>query len=200
MYGLTAFERDPFSLLDPFSDFDDRFVSKETIRSFKTDIREENDKFIMEAELPGFEKGEIQLDVNGDTLTLSAVHQQEQVDKSKEHYICRERSYGSYQRRFDISGIDADQIEAEYKNVLTIGIATIMDAKEVMIIASGDKKAKALHCAIEGSVNHMCPVSILQMHPHALIVCDEEATSELKAETVRYFKENEEVKMPQKRR
>ena len=85
-------------------------------RSFKTDIREEDDKFIMEAELPGFEKGEIQLDVNGDTLTLSAVHQQEQVDKSKEHYICRERSYGSYQRRFDISGIDADQIEAEYKN------------------------------------------------------------------------------------
>lgn len=86
------------------------------------------------------------------------------------------------------------------KNVLTIGIATIMDAKEVMIIASGDKKAKALHCAIEGSINHMCPVSILQMHPHALIVCDEEATSELKAETVRYFKENEEVKMPQKRK
>ena len=68
MYGLTAFERDPFSLLDPFSDFDDRFVSKETVRSFKTDIREEDDKFIMEAELPGFEKGEIQLDVNGDTL------------------------------------------------------------------------------------------------------------------------------------
>ena len=57
MYGLTAFERDPFSLLDPFSDFDDRFVSKETVRSFKTDIREENDKFIMEAELPAFEKG-----------------------------------------------------------------------------------------------------------------------------------------------
>lgn len=116
MYGLTTFERDPFFLLDPFSDFDDRFVSKETVRSFKTDIREEDDKFIMEAELPGFEKGEIQLDVNGDTLTLSAVHQQEQVDKSKEHYLCRERSYGSYQRRFDISGIDADQIEAEYKN------------------------------------------------------------------------------------
>ena len=56
MYGLTAFERDPFSLLDPFSDFDDRFVSKETVRSFKTDIREEDDKFIMEAELPGLKR------------------------------------------------------------------------------------------------------------------------------------------------
>ncbi len=86
------------------------------------------------------------------------------------------------------------------KNVLTIGIATIMDARDVMVIASGDKKAKALHEAVEGSINHMCPLSILQMHPHALIVCDEEATSELKADTVRYFKENEEVKMPQKKR
>ncbi len=85
------------------------------------------------------------------------------------------------------------------KNVLTIGIATIMEAKEVMIIASGDKKASALHCAIEGSINHMCPISILQMHPHTLIVCDDEATSELKADTVRYFKENEEVKMQKKR-
>ncbi len=84
------------------------------------------------------------------------------------------------------------------RNVLTIGIATIMDAHDVMVIASGDKKAKALHGAIEGSINHMCPLSILQMHPHALIICDEKATSELKAETISYFKENEEVKIPQK--
>lgn len=84
------------------------------------------------------------------------------------------------------------------KNVLTVGIATIMDAKEVVIITSGDKKSHALHCAVEGSINHMCPISILQMHPHTIIVCDEEATSELKADTVRYFKDNEEIKMPQK--
>ncbi len=92
---------------------------------------------------------------------------------------------------------DTDRVP---RNVLTIGIATIMEARDVMVIASGDKKAKALHGAIEGSINHMCPLSILQMHPHALIVCDEEATSELKADTVRYFKENEEVKISQRKK
>lgn len=80
------------------------------------------------------------------------------------------------------------------KLAITIGIATIMDAREVMVIAAGDKKAEALQGAVEGSVNHMCPLSILQMHPHAIIACDEEATSKLKASTVRYFNDNEESK------
>lgn len=84
------------------------------------------------------------------------------------------------------------------KNVITIGISTIMDAQEILIIANGDKKAKAIHCAVEGNINHMCPISILQMHPHTLIVCDEDAISELKADTVRYFRENEEFKFPKK--
>lgn len=75
--------------------------------------------------------------------------------------------------------------------VLTVGIGTIMDAQEVMIIASGDKKARAIHHAVEGSINHMWPISVLQMHPHGIIICDEPATNELKADTVRYFKEIE---------
>lgn len=87
-----------------------------------------------------------------------------------------------------------DDVNQVPKTAVTIGIATIMDAKEVMIIASGDKKAEAVHCAVEGSVNHMCPISILQMHEHAMIVCDEDATSKLKADTVRYFNDNEETK------
>ncbi len=74
---------------------------------------------------------------------------------------------------------------------LTVGIGTIMDAEEVMILATGAKKARAIHHAIEGSINHMWPVSILQMHQHGIIVCDEEATNELKADTVRYFKDIE---------
>ena len=80
------------------------------------------------------------------------------------------------------------------KTVVTVGIATIMEAREVMVIASGDRKSSALHCAVEGSVNHMCPISILQMHPHAIIVCDEDATSKLKADTVRYFNDSEDTK------
>jgi len=80
------------------------------------------------------------------------------------------------------------------KNVITVGISTIMEAKEVLIIADGIKKAKAIKGAVEGSVNHMCPVSILQMHPHAVIVCDEAATAQLTPDIVKYFKDNEELK------
>jgi len=74
---------------------------------------------------------------------------------------------------------------------LTVGVGTIMDAEEVMILATGTAKARALHHAVEGSINHMWPVSILQMHQHGIIVCDEAATNELKADTVKYFKEIE---------
>lgn len=81
-------------------------------------------------------------------------------------------------------------------NVLTVGIGTITDAEEVMIIASGDKKARAIHHAIEGSINHMWPISILQMHEHAIIICDEPATNELKSDTVRYFKDIEQQLRP----
>jgi glucosamine-6-phosphate deaminase len=80
------------------------------------------------------------------------------------------------------------------RNAITIGIATIMDAKEVMIIANGKKKTKAIQCTVEGSINHMCPITILQMHAHAILVCDEDAVSELKPEVIRYFKDIEEVK------
>ena len=75
--------------------------------------------------------------------------------------------------------------------VLTEGIGTIMDAEEVMILVTGNKKARALHHAIEGSINHMWPISVLQMHQHGIIVCDDEATNELKADTVKYFKDIE---------
>ena len=76
-------------------------------------------------------------------------------------------------------------------SALTVGVGTIMDAQEVMILSTGANKARALHHAVEGSVNHMWTVSILQMHQHAIIVCDEEATKELKADTVNYFKDIE---------
>jgi glucosamine-6-phosphate deaminase len=71
---------------------------------------------------------------------------------------------------------------------LTVGVATVMDAREVVIIVSGRNKARALHAVIEEGINHLWTLSCLQAHPHALIVCDEEATDELKVGTVRYFK------------
>jgi glucosamine-6-phosphate deaminase len=66
------------------------------------------------------------------------------------------------------------------KTALTVGVGTVMDAKEVMIIVNGHNKARALRYAIEGSVNHMWTISALQMHPKGIILCDDEATIELK--------------------
>ena len=70
---------------------------------------------------------------------------------------------------------------------LTVGVGTVMDAREVVVIVSGRNKARALQQAIEGGVNHMCTLSCLQMHQKAVIVCDDAATEELKVGTVRYF-------------
>jgi glucosamine-6-phosphate deaminase len=74
---------------------------------------------------------------------------------------------------------------------LTVGVGTVMDAREVVIIVSGHNKARALQQAVEGGVNHMCTLSCLQMHRRAVIVCDDAATEELKTGTVRYFKDIE---------
>lgn len=77
------------------------------------------------------------------------------------------------------------------KYALTIGVGTLMDAAEVMILVTGLNKALALEAAVEGCVNHLWTVSALQLHPKAIIVCDEPATMELKIKTVKYFRELE---------
>ncbi|MEI6386900.1 MAG: glucosamine-6-phosphate deaminase [Spirochaetota bacterium] len=74
---------------------------------------------------------------------------------------------------------------------LTVGVGTIMDSKEVLIIVSGLPKARALHHAIEEGVNHLWTVSCLQLHPRGVVVCDEDSTMELRVGTARYFKEIE---------
>jgi len=63
-----------------------------------------------------------------------------------------------------------------------------MDAREVMILITGSNKAFALYKAIEEGVNHMWTVSAFQQHPRTLIICDEDATLELRVKTVKYFK------------
>ncbi|EED21459.1 glucosamine-6-phosphate isomerase, putative [Talaromyces stipitatus ATCC 10500] len=68
---------------------------------------------------------------------------------------------------------------------LTVGVQTIMDAKEVVIIASGTSKALAIQQAIEGGVGHLCTLSCLQLHPCSMVVVDEDATMELKVKTVK---------------
>jgi glucosamine-6-phosphate deaminase len=77
------------------------------------------------------------------------------------------------------------------KTALTVGVGTVMDAKEVLILVHGHNKARALAAAVEGSVNHMWTISALQMHPKGIIVCDDAATIELKVGTYNYFKDIE---------
>ena len=74
---------------------------------------------------------------------------------------------------------------------LTVGIGTIMDAKEVIILATGAKKAKAVYHAIEDCINHKWPVSILQNHRKGIIVCDTEAADKLETNTKKYFNDIE---------
>lgn len=75
--------------------------------------------------------------------------------------------------------------------VLTVGTGTIMSAKEVLLLATGEAKAAATRAAIEGDVNHRWAVSALQMHRHGLYVCDEGAASKLEQETITYLKDIE---------
>lgn len=74
------------------------------------------------------------------------------------------------------------------KMALTVGVGTVMDAHEVMILITGAHKALALSKAIEEGVSHMWTVSAFQQHEHALFICDEPATEELRVKTVKYFK------------
>ncbi len=119
MFGLTPYERkfyEPF-----FSDFEKDFNFPQA-PNFKTDIRDNGDSYILEAELPGFKKEDITIDINGDNLTISAKHEETKEEKdSKGNYIRRERSFGSAARSFDISEIKSEDISAAYNNgILTL--------------------------------------------------------------------------------
>ncbi len=77
------------------------------------------------------------------------------------------------------------------KLALTVGVGTVLSAREVVILAVGHKKARAVRHAVEGSLSHVWTISALQTHPKGMIVCDEAATVELKVGTYKYFKDIE---------
>ncbi|KAL6865805.1 Glucosamine-6-phosphate isomerase (Glucosamine-6-phosphate deaminase) (GNPDA) (GlcN6P deaminase) [Amphichorda felina] len=80
---------------------------------------------------------------------------------------------------------------------LTVGVQTVLEAREVVSIIIGQRKALALQRCIEQGVNHMWTLSSLQLHPHPMIVADEDATLELQVKTVKYFKSIEKVALEQ---
>lgn len=78
-----------------------------------------------------------------------------------------------------------NDVEKVPKMALTVGVQTVLEAREVVIVITGQHKALALQKCVEGGVNHMWTLSSLQLHPHALIVVDEDATLELQVKTVK---------------
>ena len=126
MFGMVPFERHEDNFFDVFDNFERKFFgnSSANLPAFRTDIKDADDKFVLEAELPGFDKEDISLDVKDGILTISAQHKEEKEDKDeKGQYIRRERRYGSFRRSFDVTGIDENGITAAYSNgILTLNL------------------------------------------------------------------------------
>ena len=115
MFGIMPFNRKEDNLFDAF----DKFFSHSTvdIPAFRTDIRNEADQYILEAELPGFQKEDISLALKEGILTISAENKKETGEQEKGgSYLRKERRYGAFTRSFDASGIDEERISAAYEN------------------------------------------------------------------------------------
>lgn len=117
MYGLIPVERGEKNLFRYLDRMEQNLWGSltEEFTRFRTDIVEDETAFILQAELPGFEKKDIQLNVEEGCLTIQANHTMEQEQKEK-HFVRRERKYGSFSRSFSLDGINADQITASYKD------------------------------------------------------------------------------------
>lgn len=94
----------------------DEFYRSGELAEFKTDVTDEGDHYLLEADLPGFRKEDIRLSLDGDTLTVRAERHSNVEKKEKDKVVRVERSYGSYSRSFDLTGIQADGITAKYDN------------------------------------------------------------------------------------
>ena len=128
-FGLTPYKRrnttlKPYSLVDSFlsDDFFRSFFSDSMIGSSRIniDVKDEKDKYVIEAELPGAKKEDIKIDIDNGILTLSTKFGSEQSDE-KDNYVYRERRCGSVCRSFSLENIDDEKINAKYQDgVLTI--------------------------------------------------------------------------------
>jgi HSP20 family protein len=108
------------SAYNPFHDFDElerSFFNDNAIGEFKTDIKDNGKEFVLEADLPGFKKEDIHVDLDENTLTISAERHSDYEEKDKKgNFVRCERSYGSYARSFDTTGIDTANMKAAYED------------------------------------------------------------------------------------
>ena len=135
MTYLTPFERTGYDLFRSMRDWENEFFGGKSaaMSSCKTDIRDTGDSYVLEAELPGFEREDIGIDLDGTTLVITARHSSESGEKAKDGtYLRRERSTSSYEQKLDISNVDASGLHAVYENgVLTLTMPKKQPAKPV---------------------------------------------------------------------
>ena len=123
MFELIPFDRrgsrvsayDPFRMLDDMERSFFGGANHPAMSSFRTDVTDTGDAFVLDAELPGFKKEDIKIDVENDCLTITAERKADEEEKQK-NFIKRERFYGSFSRSFDVSGVNVDGIEAAYND------------------------------------------------------------------------------------
>ncbi len=117
MFDLMPFGRRENNLFNYFDNMEKNFFGdlSQSFSAFRTDVIDNGDKYLLKAELPGFKKEDIKIDIEGDRLTVSAEHKDE-TEETKDNYVRRERRYGSFSRSFDISDVKAKEISAEYKD------------------------------------------------------------------------------------
>lgn len=140
MFGMLPFERSDDNFFDIFDNFERKFFNNTNanLPAFRTDIRDAGDRFILEAELPGFNKEDISLDLKDGILTISATHSESKEDQDKKgQYLRRERRFGSFSRSFDVTGIDENGITAAYNN----GILELSLPKAVPVVPEAKRIA-----------------------------------------------------------
>ena len=131
MFELMPLSRSRRNMENFWNDFEKNFFGDyPQAGGFKTDILDNGDSYLLQAELPGYEKDEISLDLDGDYLTINAEHKAESEEK-KDNFIRRERRFGSFSRSFDVTGIDVEKISASYTNgILNVTLPKVEETKK----------------------------------------------------------------------
>lgn len=117
MLNLMPFSRREDNLFNYLDNLEKNFFGDmdQNLSQFRTDIIDDGDHYTMKADLPGFAKEDIHIDLNDNTLTIHAEHKEENETKN-DNYVRRERRYGSFSRSFDVSNINTSDIDASYNN------------------------------------------------------------------------------------
>ena len=117
MFGMIPFTRQENNLFRYLDNMEREMMSGfGDFSQFRCDIQDKGSSYLLEAELPGFQKEDISIQLDGDDLVITANHNSEMEDKKEKNYVRRERKFGSYSRRFNVAGIDTSAITAAYNN------------------------------------------------------------------------------------